>query len=341
MKNSTSLKIAGAVLASALSLMSARADLAINENVSLFGYAAGSIQYNKVHGTNTDTTMDIDAAKIGLALNFEPISATVSAYTDTGASELYLLDANISYDLGKNFTLTAGRFLTWFGYEAFDIPETSFITWSTATLFDSLMPDYHEGVKIEYTYGKHEFGLAILDSIYSRPGTDDPYRGDGSVRDGLGFELHYGYTAEKWSLGANLGYQYDRSKDSDYYLENNRRLIADVWGEYQLDDVTLAAEFYYKYEDRKGSDSQNTYFAMLMAKQDLSDKVSIGGRMSYGNEQDYGNFWKLSVMPVGYEVSNNLSIRSEVGYTRYSNGLRDKGEPKYEFFAGVQAVFKF
>ncbi len=353
MKITTSLKIAGAVLASALSAMAVRADLAINENVSLFGYAAGSIQYNKVYDGDTDTSMDISAAKIGIALNFEPITASVSMYTDPGAKDLYLLDAYASYNLGHGLSATAGRFVTYLGYESFDLTENTFITYGSANYgnFANMFPSYHQGVKIEYQNGKSTLGIAIVDSVYNLG--DEFYRGDGNARDGLGIEGNFTHTEEKWSLGVTLAYQYGKAGYQDIYgidpyANNPEVFTADIWLERNLGDVTVAGEVAVKREGDKVSDTVNTFYMAFMAKQDVSDKISIAGRLSYGNEKGFGNFWKLSAMPVGYEFSNNFSIGTEVAYTRYSKGVRDAinpdtgtNYPKYEFFAGVQAVLKF
>ncbi|MDR1010209.1 MAG: porin [Opitutaceae bacterium] len=348
MKITTSLKIAGAVLASTLSVLAARADLAINENVSLLGYAAGSVQYNKVPTQNTDTTADIDVAKIGVALNFEPITANVSICTDTGAKDLYLLDAYVSYDFSHGLTASAGRFVTYLGYESFDLPENTFITYGVANIggVANMFPSYHQGVKIEYANGKTTLGLALVDSVYNLRDGEDFYRGDGDVRDGFGIEGNFTHAEEQWTLGLTLAYQYAKAgyqsiDGIDPYAADPETFTADIWLERNIGDITLAAEVAMKRENDKFSQARNTYYVALMAKQDLSDKISLAGRLSYGNEKDFGNFWKLSVMPVGYEISNNFSIRSEVSYTRYGKSIRALGEPKYEFFAGVQAVFKF
>lgn len=346
MKITTSLKIAGAVLASALSALAVRADLAINENVSLFGYAAGSIEYNKADGGNTDTTMDITAVKLGFALNFEPISATVSIYAGPGAEEVNVLDAYLSYKLGHGLTASAGRFVTYLGYESFDLTENTFITYGGANYgkFSGMFPSYHQGVKIEYENGKTKLGLAVVDSVYNLG--DEYYRGDGKLRDGFGVEANFTHTEENWSLGLTFAYQYGRAGYQDFYgidpyANNPEVFTADIWLERKFGDVTVAAELAVMRESDKVIDPTNTYYMALMAKQDVSDKIAIAGRLSYGNQEGIGNFWKLSAMPVGYEFSNNFSVNTEVAYTRYSKSFQAAIAPKYEFFAGVQAVLKF
>ncbi|MDF9828172.1 hypothetical protein M2447_002290 [Ereboglobus sp. PH5-10] len=349
MKKTASLKIAGAVLASVLSTLAIRADLAINENVSLFGYAAGSITYNKVQQKSTDTTMDIDAAKLGVTLDFSPITATISGYTDAGASKIYLLDAYVSYDFGSKLKLSAGRFVTWLGYESFDLVDNTFSSFGNATISDSLfnniIPSYQHGVRIEYVNEKAKLGLSAVDSVYNV--NDEFYRGDGDVRDGFGVEGNFTYTEEQWTLGMTLAYQYTKAGYQDFggidpYIDEPETFTADIWLERKIgEDITIAGEIVLMREKIKGVDAKNTFYAMLMAKQQIDEKIAIAGRFSFGDRKDYGNFWKVTVSPVTYEVTKNLEIRTEMGYTRFDKELRDNGMAKYEFMAGVQAVLKF
>lgn len=352
MKKPASLKIAGAVLASVLSTLAVRADLAINENVSLFGYAAGSVAYNKVHQKGTDTTMDLDAVKLGATLNFSPITATISGYYtegENGENDINLLDAYVTYSFGDKLSVSAGRFVTWLGYESFDLVDNTFISFGNTTVsdtfFNAMLPSYHQGVKIEYTNDKAKLGLAVVDSVYNLNG--EFYRGDGDIRDGFGVEGNFTYTEEQWTLGVTLAYQYTKSGYQDFggydpYSDEPETFTADIWLERKIgDDITLAGEVVLMREKIKGADATNTFYAMLMAKQQIDDKIAIAGRFGYGDRTDYGSFWKVSVMPVSYAATKNLEVRTELGYTRFDKDLRDNGMSKYEFLATVQAVLKF
>lgn len=346
------IKIAGLVLASAFAL-SASADVAIHQNVSIYGYIAGSVQtqrgsqsnYNATSDTS-DTNTDMDAAKIGLAFNFAPVTAKISIYSDAGANDVYILEANATYDLGQGLSITGGRFQSWLGYEAFDIPNANFIT-NGADVLSHIIPNFHEGVRVDYTVNKMSYGAAIVNSVYNRGGE---YRGDGSLSDGYGVEAHLGYVDGALSLAATLAYQ--NTRDGNYFGKYNTIIlddayVADVWAQYVIKQTTLAAEFYHL-QTRQSGTSVRTFYGLVMAKQQINEKFSVAGRLSAGQEKitafaDKSNFWKLSAQPV-YAVTKNLSVGGELSYTKYNKGTQI--HPLYQtnkdkLFVGIQGVFAF
>lgn len=326
------IKIAALAIASAFALP-AYADVAIHQNVSLYGYAAGSVQYSKFgyDGAKSDTTMDIDAAKIGFAFNFAPVTAKVSFHSPAGADEINVLEANVTYDLGNGVSITGGRYQSSIGFEAFDIPNTSFITYGLASNYDWLIPAFTEGVKVNYEFSKFAASLSVVNTIYG----GDYFRGDGSLSDGYGVEANLRYVDGAFSASATLAY--------DKHKGNFETYVADVWAQYVLNaKTTFGAEVLYYHEKYEGIDTKyDVYYGLVMAKQKLSDKFALAGRVSAGNDKfgSYkGAFYKASVVP-SYAVTANLEVRAEVSYTKYGKELKD--EPKNQVFAGVQAIFKF
>lgn len=347
--NKNIIKVAGLALAAAFAI-SARADVAIHENVSVYGYAAGSVQYTKPDKGNSDTDMDLDAAKIGLAFNFAPVTAKISVYTDAGAKDLYVLEANATYDIGNGLSITGGRFQSWIGYEAFDIPNCNFITYGMGATpsIGVAIPNFHEGLRVDYALDKMSFGLAVVNSVYNRA---DDYRGDGSLSDGYGVEGHFGYNDGAFSLGATIAFQNDHGDDNELLggVADNRKVwVADVWAQYIIGQTTIGAELFYsntKYEVGSADLGADVWYGLVMAKQQFSEKFSLAGRFSIGQEKytkdldGKGKFWKLSVQP-SYALTQNLSFGAEVSYTKYDK-LAKAIEGKDKWFAGVQAVFKF
>ncbi|MDR1011217.1 MAG: porin [Opitutaceae bacterium] len=342
--NKNIIKIAGLALATAFALP-ARADVAIHQNVSLYGYAAGSAQYVKPNTGASDTTMDLDAAKLGLAFNFAPVTAKVSLYTDAGADDLYVLEANATYDIGNGLSITGGRFQSWLGYEAFDIPSGNFITNGVASYMGEnfysfgLIPNFHDGLRLDYNLDRMSFGVAVVDSVYSVPGE---YRGDGKLSDGYGIEGHFGYNDGALSIGVTLAYQNTRA-DNMLVIDYKDVYVADVWAQYIIKQTTIGGELYYK-QGRNGAESNNqNYYGLVMVKQQFTEKISLAGRFSVGQEKfknNYsGNFWKFSVQP-GYAVTQNLGIGVEVNCTKFTKDAKDWFD-KDVFYAGIQAVFKF
>ncbi|MDF9827752.1 hypothetical protein M2447_001851 [Ereboglobus sp. PH5-10] len=341
--NKNIIKVAGLALAAAFAL-SARADVAIHQNVSVYGYAAGSVQYTKPDKGNSDTEMDLDAAKLGLAFNFAPVTAKISVYADAGAKDLYVLEANATYDIGNGFSITGGRFQSWIGYEAFDIPNCNFITYGTDEM-GWIIPNFHEGIRFDYALDKMSFGVAVVNSVYNIEGG---YRGDGSLSDGYGVEGHFGYNDGALSIGATLAYQNTRD-DRDYNYNPilySDTYIADVWAQYVINNkTTIGAELFYSKSRENSNYNVEDYYGLVMVKQQFTEKLSLAGRVSMGQEKiklggsGKGQFWKLSAQP-SYAVTQNLSVGAEVSYTKYEKIAKDL-YGKSKWFAGVQAVFKF
>jgi len=345
----TTLKITGLALAIAAAAFTARADVALNENVSLYGYAAASFQFNKPNTGNTNTTMDLDAAKLGFAFNFAPVTAKVSFYAKDG--DLFLLEANATYDIAavKGLSVTAGRFQSWLGYEAFDIPNCTFITYGT-DVFGFIIPNFHEGVKAEFKVDKMDFGLAVVNSVASVP---FEYRGEGRLNNGYGVEARFGFKDGDFSLAATLAYQNSRGNSWFSDVLNKNTYVADVWAQYVLNSkTTFGAELYYLQSNTcqfHGGGSHHNFgifYGLVMAKHQFNDKFSLAGRVSAGQDKwkafsDKANFMKLSVQPA-YALTKNLGVGAELSYTKYNKTARlDYGVPKDNVFLGVQAVFKF
>lgn len=331
------LKIAGAAFASALFAGSALAEISLNPNLSVDGYAAGSARYDRTKyedgSKDRNDTMDLDAIRLNANFKYDKTSAKISLYSPAG-DDVVVPEAYVSYDFGNGIVGTAGRFLTWAGYESFDIPALNAITYADAF---GIIPSHHDGVKVTYTFDNFTVGAAILDSLYGPPSIDgiNAYRGDGDISDGnLGAELYFAYNDQTFSAAAVVGYERNSwlgNLESDVWLVN-------VWGQYYLDSskTTLGAELtYFKVE---GDDE--IYTALLSVKQAISEKWAITGRLSagqldYDGAIDKETFVKASAIP-SLALSENLEVRGEVSYTTF-----DKSDKDNEIFVGVQAVFKF
>jgi len=359
MKKTAFLKITSAALVSAIATFAARADIDINDNVTVSGYAAGSFRYSKAQ-SNSSTTADLDAAKLAVALKYDPFSANISIYADTGAHQLYLLDAYGTYAITSQFSVTAGRFLSYIGFTPFDIPDKAFITGAvpTGAPFTGT-PGYHEGARVDFKQGNWSAGFAALDSLYSlQPGqvadrTHYNYRGDGSIRDGAAIEAKLRYTAATWTANLSLGYEaqkqgyntlYDANgQPYDPYKGAKQIYIADLWGKWKpTEKTTLGGEIFYR-RDYVNQDSaylnlrQNIWYILLQGKQQVDENYAFGARVSFGG-QSIGNYWKFTLLPISYTPTKNIEVRGEVSYTKYSSRVSVVNS---DGFAGIEAIIKF
>jgi hypothetical protein len=317
----------GSVAASLLALCSvASADIQVNENFSVGGYAAGSYRY--FDEAKADK-FDLDAAKINFITDFKPVSAVASIYYTGGTpgDDLTLLDAYVNYDLGDGLVITGGKFLSYLGYEAFDIPAMSQITYANGDFLGAI-PGYHSGVKIGYTSGAWSSGIALLDSVYGG------LKGDGELRGNAGLEAFVSYTGiEKLTLFLGAAHQSEGLSEDGIPVDGAQEdaTVINFWASYSLTDkVTIAGEY-----SQKDSYFTDGYNWLVFASVATSDKVTLVGRIS-GEEIDNGpSFLRYTFAP-SFTLTENLSIRTEVTFTDY-----DDFESSKDTFFGIQGVFKF
>src|SRR6185369_9628725 len=128
--------------------LTASADVKVNEMLTVSGYAVGSYEYfSPDPGADTDSlfngskdTPSADALKTIFTMEFKPVTGVISLFyipsipTGVMKNELTVLDAYVTYDAGGGTTITAGKFLSYMGYEAFDPVNMNQITYSPVTV---------------------------------------------------------------------------------------------------------------------------------------------------------------------------------------------------------------
>ena len=312
--------------ASSLALVAtAFADVKVNENISINGYAVGAITNTDVDGGDDIDTyfeskgspaiVNADAVKFGVLGTAGQLSAYGSILYLPGASnEAGLLDAYVSYTAGNGLKITGGKFLSYLGFEAFDPVNMTQLTYGS-TIF--AVPAYHTGAKIDFSGKTFSVGLAAVDSVYS--GKNGFYEGDREYEDDMGFEAMFSYTGiQNLTVFAGIAMEDTFGAAEDLF-------IFDLWLSYTLTDkLTLSAEY----------DTQNDYMNGWLGQvgYKFSDKFSTIFRIS-GVEWDAGgNDMKYTVAPT-YTINSNFALRAEV-----SLGEGDSGD--YTFIGG-QIVFKF
>ena len=342
---SMNLRIKLASLAALAVTASAFADIKVNDNLTTSGYVVGSYQYNDTNASTSSDKFDLDAAKILFSYNLKPVTGVVSFYHAPGAPEnIALLDAYATYDVGSGFTVTGGKFLSYLGYEAFDIPNMTQISYANGSL--GVIPGYHDGVKLDYSDATQAFGLAILDSVYSGA---NYLKGDGELKHNAGFEGYYSYKGIK-DLTLWSGFAYETK--SGPVSATHSILDLDFWASYQLNKETvLAAEYAHK----DGGTYDKGYNWLALVGYTFTDKVSGIARISGESVDTAGSIWvpgkgetkgtyktvvnntkytKYTLCPT-YTLTANLSIRAEYSYIDYTHSSLKAN------FLGLQGIFKF
>lgn len=314
-------KLAG-LAASLLALVAtASADVKVNENISVNGYAVGAYTYTDWDNGHTDTWLDsgansVDAVKLGALFTYQSISAYGSVLYLPGADdEAGLLDAYVTYDTGVGLKLTGGKFLSYLGFEAFDAINMTQLSYGLVTG----IPAYHTGAKIDYSSGPVSFGVAVVDSIFP---TQRFIEGDREYSDDIGVEAMISYTGiDKLTLFAGIATE-DTDGAEDLF-------VFDFWASYALTDkVTIAGEYAHYKDNADGKTNSWLAFASYA----FNDNWSIIGRISGADYDGGGDDMKYTVAPT-YTINDNLAVRAE-----FSIGEGDSGDYT---FTGVQAVFKF
>ena len=294
---------------------------ASSEWLSVSGYAGIAYTYND--NTNNETFADggspFDAVKVGFTGDFGAIGAYTSLFYVPGqADEAGILDAYLTYKTG-DFTFTAGKYLSWLGYEAFDLVNMTQLTYANNVLL--AIPAYHMGLKVDYSTDIWGAGLNVSDSI--RGGTGF-FEGDEDFSNGLGYEAYVSYKGiDKLTVWAGLGID-----DTDGL---STWQTYDLWASYALTDkLTVAAEI--AFHDRGAVEG---FQALVYAQYAFTDKFSTVFRFGTDSQDAVGvsDENRYTVSPT-YAFNENFLLRSELTYIQAHTG----GDG---VFSGIQAVLKF
>src|SRR5215207_168971 len=316
-------------LAAALTLagsLTAFADVKVNDSLSVGGYAAGSYRITDPDpGPSTDK-FDIDAVQMLFTGNFKPVTGVVSLFYQPNAPhDVTVMDAYATVDVGGGSTLTAGKFLSYLGYESFHVAYTAQVSYANGDFLGPI-PGYHSGVRYDYSDKDTGFGVALLDSVYS-----GPYyiKGDGELKHNAGFEGYFVYKAIP-DVTVWAGFAYDTK--GNVIHKKDEILTLNLWLSYNLTkDSTLALE----YVNKDGGLGDKGYNWLAYYGYNFAPKVSSTFRLSGEKMKSGPGFTKYTVSPA-YKVNDNFLVRAEVSYYDYTKHSADSA-----LFFGLQSLFKF
>jgi hypothetical protein len=301
----------------------ASAEVKINENLSLDGYAIGSYLVTEGTASGNDTFLDsgsrlFDSVKVALNGTYGDFtgkaSVLVQSVRGTSNEQGGLLDAYLTYTAG-DFALTGGKFNSWLGYESFDSPNNAFISYGLS----GYTANYTTGAKAEYLGETLSAGISVRDSALTGPGF---YQGDGDFSDELGYEAYVLFTGvENLTLFAGAAYEDTDGAVSEFTTYN-------VWGSYAFTEAfSLVAEY-------AGTDDAVEDSWLLQGTYVVSDAVSVSGRVT-GNENAAGTEGFGYGIASTYTFTENFYLKGEVTKTDFDNGSGDV------FTYAVQGLFKF
>jgi len=252
-----SLTAAGALLSSSALF----GQIEINENLSLTGFI--DMSYFNASGSDDEdgTSYDLDQMELDFLLSFGDITGQVDIdYQRDDINELDLEQAFITYSLSEETSVTAGKFLSYHGWETAE--PTGLYQYSFA--YGVTIPGYHNGVSLDHSAEWGSFGLAVLDSVYDDEGSlsdTDDYE--------IGFEAKVVLTPAD---GVTLYFGY--ANDAANGLLDDRELF-NFWTSYEFGDTTLAFE----YNDYSDTYQDATEF-LAMYSVAVSENGTFTGRIS-------------------------------------------------------------
>jgi len=214
--------IAATVLLSLGSVSAAQAaDTNYLDNLSVSGFIDMSYVYSDVEGIGSTSTSGLDQAEIDLSYDFgNKLTATVDIEYQNSTEGVDLEQAFINYALTDNFSIKAGRFLSYSGWETEE--PTGLFQYSGVGYAKYFYGYYQQGVSGLYTGDGFAVAVSIVNDLAGPQAID-------SENPGVETMIALMPTDEITIKGFY-------SKDGDVELFN-------TWASYAKDELTLAVEF--------------------------------------------------------------------------------------------------
>ena len=330
----------------------ATAEIVINDFLSFEGFVDMSYTHtdNEVAGsTNSDNSFGVDQVEINWLFNFDKVSGVIDfAYTgsdadgsaiDNGTDDTQLEQAFATYAFDDGSAVTAGRFQSMLGFEAFE--PTGLYQYSFA-YDNSFLPGYSEGVKYTYESGDFFFGAALLSSYDNAVG-----RLGGSNRNIPGDNLDSDYAVElagsyvmdnvTFFLG---GYYTD--VDSNTPANDGSIYAINAYVTYETGAWLFAGELN-SGSDEQGATDTDLFSGLLMANYAYSDVASVTGRVSYESSDatnDEASQTKLTLAH-GYAFTDNLFLVTEVSVVDGETDVANVETDNESLRGAVELIFAF
>ena len=300
----THTQLAVAFLAAASSIAAQAAD-APAPAVTFDGYAV--VTAESKNSTPSTSTLDLTAAKFGATGKFGKVTGYASLYYNGTKTDL--LDAYATLDAGSGLSITVGKFLSYMGYEAFDVPNMAQISYAQAI---ATIPAYHSGIKFDYAAATYSTGFAVIDSLNG----SSIYKGDGDLKK-PGLEAYYSYKGIK-DTTIWFGVADEVASKNVFY---------DLWVSYALNKTDSLGAEVIKVE------SANVYWLLAYTK-GLTDKWSLTSRVSGDSPKGTASNTKFTLSP-SYTINDHFIARAEVSY------IPSYGSTKSSTYFAAQTIFKF
>ena len=255
-----------------------------------------------------------------------PVSASIdldfggnSKYGDGADYDGNLEEAVITYDFGNGFSVSAGKMLSYMGFEAFDptnMYQYSYAYDSGNEAVQSIYDAYDVGVSVDYATDDYSVG------------------GWTSAENSAGYELALAYTGIENLTVKGIWSDFSDQVGGPAYEKST------FWASYQLGNLLIAAEV--AEADILDAGANDIEGALIMANYTFTDKVGLTLRYSTEEISDStsdrldNDYNKFTVSP-SYVFTDSLSGLIE--YSTYKDDVVGNTDP--EDLLAAELIFTF
>ena len=335
-------------------------EIVVNEFLSFEGFVDSSYSHTNsdqdAGGQESDNSFQVDQVEISWMFNFDVVTAQIDLEYEDGDNEggdIYddeVEQAFVNYALGNGDVITAGRYASMLGFEAFE--PTGLYQYSTAytindvsevsgNLLDATgfqaVSEYAQGVKFTRTSDTTFFGISLQDQSFGNNGDrlgGDRNRNVGDNDNDSSYAVEVAYSIDLGN-GFNLfaGVALEDADSGDNELFN-------FYATYETGAWLFAAELNVGENEQLGAlDDVDYSSGLLMANYAYSDVASVTGRISMveieTGADDY-DFKKYTVAH-NYALADNLLLVAEISMGE----LEDDGDDYDITEFAVELLFTF
>lgn len=290
-----------AVLAATAGVPTAHAEIELGEGLSVSGFVDMSYVYSDVDDAeSTDKVFGIDQFEMDfMYTGSDGVSAQVDieygeSGTGNGEDETFVEQAFITKQFNDQFSVKAGRFLSYSGWETEE--PTGLFQYSGAGYAQYFYGGYQQGVSAYYDGGMVDFMASVVNSAF------DPVERDTTT---LGTEVGLAIQPVE-GLTAKL-----------FYIQDDGDDLINFWTSYQVSGFTFAFEYNvadYELPEVPTEDDLKEGDGYLLMANYASGAYGITLRYhDYSLENDFGGEFESSGITVSpsYKVGDNLLLVAE------------------------------
>lgn len=322
------------------------AEIVINDFLSFEGFVDMSYSTTDQEVGNakeSDNSFGLNQVEVSWLFDFDPVTAQIDL-AHLGSDNVNLApgqeveQAFATYHMDNGSAITAGRFASMLGFEAFEptgLYQYSFayndaedIGSAFAGISGGALPLYDQGVKYTYETDMSFFGISVVDATnVGRLGGDDISDFGVEVAGALNFD-----SGLSWFVGG-------RYNDGDG-LAFDDMYVLDTYVSYETGAWIFAGEIAYSEADTVAGADREILQGLLMANFAYSEAASLTGRVSLVDgeqgpaEEDFMKY----TLAHGYAFTDNLFLVNELSYV---DGETVAGSDVEVLTAAVELIFSF